>query len=606
MLNKLKTILTLTLIALTCLALFSCVKNNGVNQNGENSEQGQSQSKAESSQSIESKSESQTGSGEQSQTYEIILSTENGEEKYYFENTPTLNQVIERANLTERKDDFIWSVLGNEVVDFNEEISQNATVNAKLKRIGAVIVIADENGETVTVEPTKESCKIGDKATIGELLSDFDDYQDYSWQAVYKDENGDRVSKAVSFSDQINFVKSEDFETCGYYKIELYGEKVFSIKVTASKDIINEGYSESVFSYGEPTTLYQVLEDFGVDLDVMQMDVTIDYGDRVEIPTTLSWNIESSCVITVKDIRPCVTVQWTNSSGQIESVVFILPTIRRYTTGQAVADAGFVFTDFYWEISKFNEQSSSYETTALTSENVTLRGGEIIYQKIADNVKVTFKCEDLGFADEFVCYQKNSVWQSPTPKMSSDVKKAFTFKGWSLKKRSLFSDKKQTIITSVADLFAVGVENVNLYPAIEVNYDNIIGWFYAQELNAYLHVTEKNYYYVYGADIGYNDSCDFYAKGGKVYLKTLSDYYENKEFCLNFNDRPTGPIVRIRVDDQTGSNVYIFEGTTQLKSYMQRSDLVLKSLNCDGEQVSVSEIEDGKFYSAYFVYYAYA
>ena len=379
------------------------------------------------------------------------------------------------------------------------------------------------------------------------------------------------------------------------------------IIITVSGWTVELGDFTKTLCYGEPVAVSQVVKDSGVTVSTSKLKIsTVVDGKTVQISSTAK--IESSCEIFIEDGRTYVTVVATDENGA-QKRVYLLLGIRTYRAETAIADAGFSFDGLYWEITRTS--SGVAKTEPLTNSQTALRDGDVLTGKILGAVRVYFDCADygvlaIGNGGYELDYAKGSAWNNPQIALTDSVSKALKFECWSLNKRAIGGLSGAQAVTSVEQIFAQKLEKVTLYPVFSVNYDELQGWFKIQEQNAYAQIVDKEIYF-YGDDIQTSGAVKLTCKNGEVYFKldVSLDGAQITEFRLNFSARPTGPIIRIRVDDPNGSNVYLCEGRKELDEFLASWDLVLRSFTCDGYSVNPEQIEDGKYYVAYFAYYTY-
>lgn len=379
------------------------------------------------------------------------------------------------------------------------------------------------------------------------------------------------------------------------------------IIITVSGWTVELGDFTKTLCYGEPVAVSQVVKDSGVTVSTSKLKIsTVVDGKTVQISSTAK--IESSCEIFIEDGRTYVTVVATDENGA-QKRVYLLLGIRTYRAETAIADAGFSFDGLYWEITRTS--SGVAKTEPLTNSQTALRDGDVLTGKILGAVRVIFDCSNYGVLNignggYELDYSKGSTWNNPQIVLAKSVDKALTFKGWTFTKYAIGSGVTAQKITSVDQIFAQKLENVIVYPVFSVNYANLQGWFKIEEQNAYAQIIGEEVYF-HGDDIQTSGAVKLTCKNGEVYFKldVSLDGAQITEFRLNFSARPTGPIIRIRVDDPNGSNVYLCEGRKELDEFLARWDLVLRSFTCDGYSVTPEQIEDGKYYVAYFAYYTY-
>ena len=376
------------------------------------------------------------------------------------------------------------------------------------------------------------------------------------------------------------------------------------IEITVSGWLVGVGDFCQVLYYGEPVLVSKAIADAGITLSTSKMILCAVVGDDSQ-KVNGNTQIDYSCQITVEEGRTFVTVIGIDQNGAQKTVHLLMPGIRTYRAGQAIADAGFDFDELYWQITR------SQTTEPVTTSEYTLRDRDVLFGKILGSVRVIFDCADygtlaLGNGKNQLDYSKSSAWNNPQINTSQSVKNALKFEGWSLKKHAIGGLNGLNRITSVEQIFAQKLETVTLYPAFSINYTNLQGWFKIDGENTYLQVVEKQVYYR-SQNYETSDDVKLICQGGEVYLKLrtsvdASDYTNCK---LDFSTRPTEAIIRIRVDDPSGSNTYIFEGRKEFDEFLSRWDLTLRDFYHNGMPATPDQITDGEYYSAYFAYYTY-
>ncbi|MBQ8726736.1 MAG: hypothetical protein IJY84_06525 [Clostridia bacterium] len=395
-------------------------------------------------------------------------------------------------------------------------------------------------------------------------------------------------------------------ETEGESEIESESESSQNqIIVTVSGWTVDLGDFATVLTYEEPVIASQIVKDSGVTVSAGKLSLSTYSGGKL-IKINSNTQINSSCEIVVDDARTYVAVCGVDENGA-QKTVYLLLGIKTYRAGNAIADAGFSFDDLYWEITRTG--SGVATTEPLTSSQLALKDKDVLTGKILGAVRVYFDCADYGelaFGGYELDYAKNSIWNNPKINLPKSLETALHFEGWALNKRAIGNLFDVKWVNSVEQIFAQKLEKVTLYPVFSINYDNLQGWFKIEEQNAYAQIVGEEVFF-HGASIDTNGAVSLSVKGGEVYLKldaSLSSD-EKREFRLDFDKRPTGAIMKIRVDDQNGSNIIVCEGREQFDALLAKGDLVLRWLYCNGVSVTEKQIEKGKYYTAYFAYYTY-
>lgn len=377
--------------------------------------------------------------------------------------------------------------------------------------------------------------------------------------------------------------------------------------ITVSGWTVELGDFSKTATYDEPIAVHQIIKNAGVTVSASKLRLTMQEGGKI-FKFNPNEIVDYSCEILVEDTRTFVTVKAPDGSGAQREVRLLLG-LKTYRAGNAIADAGFSFEKFYWELTRSN--NGEKVTTPLTSDQTVLRDRDILTGRVLGAVRVIFDCSNYGVLNignggYELDYSKGSTWNNPQILLAKSVDKALTFKGWTFTKYAIGSGVTAQKITTVDQIFAQKLEEVTVYPVFSVNYANLQGWFKIEEQNAYAQIIGEEVFF-HGDGIETSGALKLSCKGGEVYFKLdaslTSD--EKSEFRLNFDQRPTGAIIKIRVDDPSGSTIYLCEGREQFDAFLSRADLVLRSLSCDGYDATPEQIENGKYYVAYFSYYTY-
>ena len=472
-----------------------------------------------------------------------------------------------------------------------ESQSDSQSLNESQSVINSESLVASEseNAESKTDGESKTESENA-KESQSEIESNFNESES-QFESEPESETSSEIESETNSEEESQESSSEETQ----------------IIITVSGWTVELGDFTKTLCYGEPVAVSQVVKDSGVTVSTSKLKIsTVVDGKTVQISSTAK--IESSCEIFIEDGRTYVTVVATDENGA-QKRVYLLLGIRTYRAETAIADAGFSFDDLYWEITRTS--SGVAKTEPLTNSQTALRDGDVLTGKILGAVRVIFDCSNYGVLNignggYELDYSKGSTWNNPQIALTDSVSKALKFECWSLNKRAIGGLSGAQAVTSVEQIFAQKLEEVTVYPVFSVNYANLQGWFKIEEQNAYAQIIGEEVYF-HGDGIETSGALKLSCKGGEVYFKldaSLSSD-EKSEFRLNFDQRPTGAIIKIRVDDPSGSTIYLCEGKGQFDAFLSRADLVLRSLNCDGYSVTPEQIENGKYYVVYFSYYTY-
>ncbi len=546
----------------------------------------------------------------------LVLVTVQIEDSSYVEfryrSAPTLLTVIQDMQMETEKDDFLWKVGGSVVTDYSVVIPTSGEnwIEARQKRIGAYVSFVDEFGNTITFDPMRDYCVLGDKATVGDLLmtSGMPDGE-YTWELCYINENGISLSTPVTLSDEVKFVYTPDFDSYGFYRVEIYG-KTSSLRIEYSGWLADKGDIWGSISYSDSVTVGQFLEDLNLGITLDDVYLTVNhqgYGGGVE---DASYEISSPCTVSFSEKRPYVQVRGIGDNGEMVTKYLFMPS-GEYTVGQAVSDAGFDYDSFFWEIQRYNNNNMYTETISVTDRNFLLVNDDEIIAKTIESVQVWFDCYEYGWVEVgdgggSATYGVGAKWDNPQMFFSGDCGRYFVFEGWSFEKREAGDSSDVEIITSLDQIFAKGQEMITVFPVFKPNYESLSGWW---GLNmdgnpAYVNILNESELLIVTNETEEITNFTVSLQYSQVYVTLEGGNIGYFSFVLETSGtRPTCPIFKIITEYEDGMvDVWLFEGEQEFRNHLSYEGYTLKSFTLDGVEVDTDELLTDAYYVAVFSY----
>lgn len=532
--------------------------------------------------------------------------------EFRYSSAPTLLTVIQDMQMENEKDDFLWRVGGSVVTDYSVVIPANGEnwIEAKQKRIGAFVSFTDEMGTPIIFEPMKEYCVLGDKTTVGDLLMTCGIPDgEYAWELCYVNVNGETVSTQVALTDEVQFVYTPDFDSYGFYRVELYG-KTSSLRIEYSAWLADKGDVWGSLSYSESVTVGQFLADTNLGITIDDVFVTVNYQDYGEGVEDASYEISSPCSVTISEKRPYVQVRAFNENGERTTKYLFMPS-GEYTVGQAVLDAGFNYEDFFWEIQRYNNNNMYTETISVTDRNFLLVNDDEIIAKRIESVQVWFDCYEYGWVEvgdggASATYGVDAKWDNPQMFFSGDVGQYFIFEGWSFEKREMGDFSDVEIITSLSQIFAKGQEMITVFPVFTPNYESLSGWwsFNMDGNPAYVNILNESELLLVSTQIEGVSNFTVSLQFGQIRVTLDGGNIGYTSFELyTYSSRPVTPIVKIVTEYEDGTvDAVLFEGEQEFRNFLTYEGYTLKSFTLDGVEVGTDELLADAYYVAVFSY----
>jgi len=533
--------------------------------------------------------------------YDVRVSMDGSELSARFEKAPTLEEVIKAIGLEDERDDYLWTVNGYVTQEYQSSIGYlGESIRAEKKKIGVYAHYFDENGMEINLQPTGYYLE-KNSATVKELLDFYglSQLEGYTWEVEYKDVNNETVRIPASDDHVITYVYDANAWS-EFYEIHLYG-KTSAFTLNLWSNIIGVGEKYMTLPCREAITVAQILNALEITVDFEDLHVMVDVGGSGYEVSSPDEVILVSATVNVYDRREYVTVNvkvngsWVNKQILLKGLT---------TVGQAITAAGFNYSDYSWTITR--QGSNLYnETTPVTSENEAIQNYDVIKGQVLESINVFFSgAMDYGFIETetgsgYKTYESTGTWDNPV--IQFNQQDVFELLGWSLTESKVGDTQKPALITSLDQLFALNLQEVTVYPVIEINKQAFNGLYYFSWKGLYLKI-ENGY-----ANGFYFDNMGNNAFSQQFANKQVTFEYEYSQFYVNIDGD------RINVDvyqKQEGSFIYIenresaeitytiVNYASQLQGYLQNAQSY-KIVDVEGNEVTVDQIQAGQIYYAY-------